>query len=234
MEPPSPDTIRTKSDAPRPKKSPLNRNYVAFLVALAFSIAAMSSLQIYALFFLQDVVGLENPANGADLIVIVIAVSAGLAVVPAGRLADRLGRDRLFFFAGGSGAVGATLLIFVSSIGPVLFIGVIIGVAIGLFITLTWTVANDLVTYADAARDLGYTSIATLIGAAIARFAGVGIDIINDLSENLGYKAMLVSVALAFVLSAVLLAKVVRDTLRIDELSTGVPQEPHEVVIAPD
>ena len=24
------------------------------------------------------------------------------------------------------------------------------------------------------------------------------------------------------------------DTLRIDELSTGVPQEPHEVVIAPD
>ena len=234
MEPPSPDAIRTKSDAPRPKKSPLNRNYVAFLVALAFSLAAMSSMQIYALFFLQDVVGLENPANGADLLVIVIVVSAGLAVVPAGRLADRLGRDRLFFFAGGSGAVGATLLIFVSSIGPVLFIGVIIGVAIGLFITLTWTVANDLVTHADAARDLGYTSIATLIGAAIARFAGVGIDIINDLSENLGYKAMLVSVALAFVLSAVLLAKVVRDTLRIDELSTGVPQEPHEVVIAPD
>ena len=106
--------------------------------------------------------------------------------------------------------------------------------AIGLFLTLTWTVANDLVTHADAARELGYTSIATLIGAAMARFAGVGIDIINDLSENLGYKAMLVSVALAFVLSAVLLAKVVRDTLRIDELSTGVPQEPHEVVIAPD
>lgn len=220
--------------AARPKKAALSRNYVAFLVALAFAIAAMSSMQIYALFFLQDVVGLENPADGADLIVIVIVVSAGLAVVPAGRLADRLGRDKLFFFAGSMGALGSTLLLFVSSIGPVLFIGVIVGVAIGLFLTLTWTVANDLVRRSDAARELGYTSIATLIGASIARFAGVGIDIVNDLSENLGYKVMLVSVALAFIMSAVLLAKVVRDSIRIDEPAQGEAQEPHEVAIAPD
>jgi MFS family permease len=180
------------------------------------------------------VVGLANPADGADLIVIVIVVSAGLAVVPAGRLADRLGRDKLFFFAGSMGALGSTLLLFVSSIGPVLFIGVIIGVAIGLFLTLTWTVANDLVRRSDAARELGYTSIATLIGASIARFAGVGIDIVNDLSENLGYKVMLISVALAFIMSAVLLAKVVRDSIRIDEPAQGEAQEPQEVAIAPD
>ncbi|MCH8115155.1 MAG: MFS transporter [Chloroflexi bacterium] len=215
----------------RPKKATISRSYVAFLIALAFALAAMSSLQIYALFFLQDVVGLENPADGADLLVIIIVVAAGLAVVPAGWLADRLGRDKLFFFAGACGATGATLLLFVSSLGPVLFIGVIIGVTIGLFLTLTWTVANDLVSRTSAARELGYTSIATLSGAVVARFAGVGIDVVNERSENLGYKVMLVSVALAFALSAVLLAKVARDAVRVD----GQPRkEAHEAAAAPD
>lgn len=203
--------------AARPKKANISRTYIAFLIALAFAIAAMSSMQIYALFFLQDVVGLENPADGADLLVIIVVVAAVLVVLPAGWLADRIGRDKLFFFAGTSGAIGSALLLFVSSIGPVLLVGVIIGVTIGLFLTLTWAAANDLVSRASAAKELGYTSIATLIGAAAARFAGVGIDELNDLSENLGYKVMLVLIALAFALSAVLLAKVARNTVRVDE-----------------
>ena len=35
--------------------------YGWFLFSLTFVIAAMSSMQVYALFFLQDVVGLDNP-----------------------------------------------------------------------------------------------------------------------------------------------------------------------------
>jgi len=211
----------------RPEKTGVSRNYVAFLIALVFAIAAMSSMQIYALFFLQDVVGLENPANGADKLVVIIVITAALAVVPAGRLSDRFGRDRLFFFAGLNGALASTLLLFASSIGPVLLIGVIIGVSIGLFLTLTWAVANDLVSRTSTARELGYTSIATLTGAAIARFAGVGIDAMNGVSENLGYRLMLVSVAVAFILSAVLLSKVARDAVSVgDPIGKDSPDAP--------
>ena len=217
----------------RPKKAAISRNYIAFLIALAFAIAAMSSMQIYALFFLQDVVGLENPADGADLLVVIIIVAAVLAVVPAGWLADRLGRDKLFFFAGACGATGATLLLFVNSIGPVLFIGVLIGVTIGLFLTLTWTVANDLVRRGSAARELGYTSIATLAGAAIARFAGVGIDVANDRSENLGYKMLLISVALAFALAAVLLARVAQNAASSGKPPRKESQETHGATASP-
>jgi YNFM family putative membrane transporter len=165
-------------------------------------------MQIYALFFLQDVVGLENPANGADQLVVIIAGSAGITVLPAGLMADRFGRDKLFFIAGTLGAISSALLLFVDSLGPVLLIGVLIGLAVGLLLTLTWVVANDLVSKQSAAKELGYTSIATLTGAALARFSGVGIDILNEVSENLGYQAILVSVSAAFIISSLLLSRV--------------------------
>jgi len=188
----------------------LSKSYSIFLVALAFSIAALSSLQMYALFFLQDVVGLANPADGADLLVIVVIATAVFTVIPAGKLADRFGRGTLFFIAGLSGVAGSTLLLFVNSIVPVLGIGAILGFSAGLFLTLTWTVANGLVSRIAAGKELGYTSIATLAGSAAARFAGIGIDQLNNLSQNLGYKAMLVAVAIAFVVATVLLARVAK------------------------
>jgi MFS family permease len=201
----------SKSDSPAqasPTQSRITGSYLAFLIALAFAIAAMSSMQIYALFFLQDVVGLENPADGADLLVVIIVVSAALTVLPAGFMSDRFGRTNLFILAGVCGVTSSLLLLFVGSIGPVLAIGVVIGIAVGLFMTLTWAVANDLVSRASAAKELGYTSVATLVGASAARFAGIGIDELNTVSENLGYKAILVGVAISFALAAVILAKV--------------------------
>ena len=211
-------TLRNPSvdnDKPKPRVN-LSKNYITFLIALAFSIAALSSLQIYALFFLQDVVGLANPADGADLLVIIVIAMAVFTVLPAGKLADRFGKGTLFFLAGLSGVAGSTLLLFVNSLVPVLGIGAILGFSAGLFLTLTWTVANDLVSRIAAGKELGYTSIATLAGSAAARFAGIGIDELNNLSENLGYKAMLVAVALAFVIATVLLARVVKDLQQND------------------
>jgi MFS family permease len=219
------------SDSKGSRRIRISRSYFAFLVALAFTIAAMSSMQIYALFFLQDVVGLDNPADGADILIVVIVLSAGITVLPAGYLSDRVGRSNLFVVAGGSGVTASLLLLFVSSIGPVLAIGVVVGVSVGLFMTLTWAVANDLVSRASAAKELGYTSIATLAGAAAARFAGIGIDELNDVSENLGYKAILIAVATAFALAAVILARVARDTSIIGRV---VPLESSPVPSAPD
>ena len=200
------------SKATTDSTSGISRSYLAFLIALSFGIAAMSSMQIYALFFLQDVAGLENPADGADLLVVAIVAAAALTVLPAGRLADRWGRTSLFIFAGAAGVISSLLLLFVSSIGPVLAIGVVIGISVGLFMTLTWAVANDLVSRSAAAKELGYTSVAALVGAVGARFAGVGIDELNNISENLGYKMILIAVAVSFAFSALILAKISKNS----------------------
>lgn len=220
------------ADKTRAPKAPISHGYLAFLVALAFAIAAMSSMQIYALFFLQDVVGLENPADGADLLVVVIVVSAGLTVLPAGYLSDRIGRSNLFALAGATGVISSLLLILVDTIDQVMVIGVIVGITVGLFMTLTWAVANDLVSRTAAARELGYTSIAVFAGAAAARLAGIGIDELNELNEKndeqeyLGYKAILVSVAIAYALSALILSRLTKNPQMIEsagEIDSGEP-----------
>jgi Na+/melibiose symporter-like transporter len=186
------------------------RTYAWFLFSLAFVIAAMSSMQVYALFFLQDVVGLANPADEAARLVIVVGLATALTVYPAGMLADRIGRDRMMMLAGGLGALGAAILLSVNSLTAVLLDGVIIGMSVGMFLSGTWVLANDMVSSKHAARDLGLTSIAILIGSSVARVAGVGIDALNSRSPTLGYQVMLISIAIAFVLAAAMLTYVSR------------------------
>ncbi|MEX0926751.1 MAG: MFS transporter [Dehalococcoidia bacterium] len=199
-------------EAPRHHVTPRRSGgvYAWFLVSLAFVIAAMSSMQVYALFFLQDVVGLPNPANGADLLVIVTVGITALTVIPAGVLTDRIGRDRLLVLAGLIGATGALMLLTVSSLSGAMVAGAVLGLSVGIFLSVTWALANDLVPKRSAARDLGLTSIAALVGAAIARISGLGIDALNHRSPTLGYEVLLVGCAIAFVVAAVMLGRVAR------------------------
>jgi MFS family permease len=180
-------------------------SYIGFLASLAFVIAAMSSMQVYSIPFLEDAVGLDNPARGAAVLALVVALATAVIAVPAGRLTDRFGHRALLLAAGLAGAAGALLLIMAGSLLHVMLIGILVGLSIGTFVSVTWAMANSMVAKTMAARDLGYTGIATLAGAAIARFAGPGIDVLNAHTPELGYKAMLTAIALAFLVAPVLL-----------------------------
>ncbi len=180
--------------------------YGWFLFSLTFVIAAMSSMQVYALFFLQDVVGIENPAKEASLLAGAVVLSTAATVLPAGYIADRIGRSAILIVGGGLGAAGAAVLLFVDSFAAVVLDGVLIGCSVGIMLSVTWTVANDMVSGRRAARDLGLTGIAMLVGSSLARVAGVGIDALNDQSDGLGYQVMLISICIAFVVAAIMLA----------------------------
>ena len=198
--------VRHEQDA-----RPLNLNKVTFgwfLFSLTFVIAAMSSMQVYAFFFLQDVVGIDNPAGEASMVAGAVVLSTAATVLPAGYVADRIGRSWILILGGCLGAVGAGLLLIVDSLLAILLDGLLIGCSVGIMLTVTWTVANDMVSGRRAARDLGLTGIAMLVGSALARVAGVGIDALNDRSDGLGYQVMLISVCIAFVVAAIMLAVV--------------------------
>lgn len=180
-------------------------NYLRFLVALTVVIAGFSALQLYSFFYLEDVIGLENPADGALRVLIATAVATGLTVMPAGRLADRFGRDPMIYAGGLLGIVATVILIFSTSIVLVVFVGALIGIVIGLFLTVSWALANDLVSRKNAARDLGYASIAVLIGSAISRISGLGVDRLNQAQDALGYQVVLGAVAMSFLIASALM-----------------------------
>lgn len=179
--------------------------YFLFLLSLVFVIAAMSAMQVYSIPFLEDAVGLENPARGAALLALAVALSTAVVAVPAGRLQDRIGHRPLLLAAGVSGAAAALLLMGVHTLIQVMFAGLVAGFSIGIFISVTWAMANRLVPRTAAARKLGYTGMATLAGAALARVGGPGIDALNAGTPELGYRVMLGGTAVAFLITPALL-----------------------------
>ncbi len=186
------------------------RPYIWFLVSMTFVIAALSAMQTYSIPFLKHAVGLENPARGAAVLALTTAIVTAISAIPAGKLQDRFGHKAILVFGGLCGAFGALMLLLAHSLLAVTLIGIPIGISIGVFISVTWALANGLVRRSAAARDLGYTGVATLFGAAVARMAGPGIDALNNRSQDLGYHVMLGAIALSFTVTPLLLMRLGR------------------------
>ena len=195
--------------APDARKEP-RHGFGLFLVALTVIVAGMSSMSVYAVFYMEDMVAPENPAEGLLLVMAVMVPTVGLTVMPAGRLSDRIGRTRTLVAAGLLGAFGVLLLAFVPKLPVVLVAAVPIAISIAASFTVLWAYANDLVAPGSAARDLGLTGLAFLVGGVLARFAGFGVDALNSQSENLGYRVLLFVIAAAFVLMPIVLQRLSR------------------------
>ena len=191
--------------------------YYLFLLAMAFVIAALSATQTNALFFVQDVIGLENPAQGGNYILGSLIISAAVVVYPAGKLSDHIGRGVLLLISGllGAGGVLSMLLLNAHSLIEVIPGVIAIGFSVGIYLSVGWAVANDLVRRSTAARDLSLTSISGLVGAIAGRSSGFFIGGLNDRGlefgiEYLGYSVMLGSTCLAFLISGITFWLVVR------------------------
>jgi MFS family permease len=198
--------------------------YLRFLVAMSFVISAMSALQIYSFFYLEDVIGLENASEGGILVLLATGAATALTVLPAGKLCDRVGRSRMLYVGAGLGVLACVILIFARSLVVVVMDGVLVGVAIGIFLTVSWTIANDLVRQRNAARDLGYASIAVFIGAAVSRVAGIGVDRLNEVHFALGYQAVLIAVAAGFIVSVVMMGRLHSGPAAARALSGGASE----------
>ncbi len=182
-------------------------SYLRFLVALTVVITGFSALQLYSFFYLEDVIGLENPSQGGLVILIAISVTTALTVLPAGRLTDRIGRDPMLVTGGVLGVMATVILIFAGSLLVVALVGILVGAAIGVFLTVSWALANDLVSKRHAARDLGFASVAVLIGSTASRISGLGVDRLNQAQDGLGYQVVLGAVAFCFVITVALMTR---------------------------
>jgi len=182
-----------------------DRDFIIFLISRLLIFMALATIQTFALFYLKDVIGLANPATATADLLIAAGIGMLLAVYPAGRLSDRIGRCPVVISSGLLGAGGILVIFFTSSYSMVIAGGAIIGTATGAFMSSNWALATDLIPFSEGARYLGLTNLATAGGAALARLIGPAIDYFNRYDVGLGYQVMLGACFVYFVVGSLLL-----------------------------
>lgn len=182
-----------------------DRDFIIFLISRLLIFMALATIQTFALFYLKDVIGLANPATATADLLIAAGVGMLIAVYPAGRLSDRIGRRPVVISSGLLGAGGILVIFFSTSYGMVIVGGAIIGTATGAFMSSNWALATDLIPGGEGARYLGLTNLATAGGAALARLIGPVIDYFNRYGDGLGYQVMLGACFIYFVVGSLLL-----------------------------
>jgi len=174
------------------------KQFAWFLLSRFLFILPITAIQSFAFFYMQDGIGMENPASATAQLVAIIAVAILVLVYPAGLLSDRVGRKPIMIVAGLFGAVGAILLMFAASFVQVLAFGSLIGVSVGLYLSSSWAFAADISSGEEPGKYLGLTNLATAGGAAMARVNGPVIDLFNGMNRGTGYVALFAICALSF------------------------------------
>jgi len=170
------------------------RRYADFLWWLGSRLLILIGINLvrnFAILFVQEVLQLPDAIAATGTLLAILAVAIAVVVYPAGFFSDRFGRKPLHYFAGIVGAIGAFLLIFTRGYDDLFIYGGIIGVAIGVFLSVNWALATDLIPPAEAARYLGISNLATAGAGVLANlFGGPLIDIFNAQQPGLGYTVL--------------------------------------------
>ena len=183
------------------------KKFAWFVIALSISVTSLSSLQTFAIYFVSDVVIQNNPAQTITFIILVLCITIGTIVIPSGYISDKIGKKPLLLLASISGILGPSLMIPFHTVIPVLLGCSLIGISVGLIISLFWAVANDLVPKNYAGRTLGFSAVAFLIGSGLARSSGFLVDWLNTQNHNWGYYFLLLLSSICFFISPLIVLK---------------------------
>jgi MFS family permease len=194
-------------------------DYSRLLVSRFLILLGVYAVQNFALYYVRDWLGLPRPSEVTGNLMATIGLALTALVFPAGWLSDRIGRKALNVAAGGLAALGILLLAFARHLWGLYLFGGLIGAATGVFLSVNWAWATDLIPGDQAGKYLGLSNLATAGAGAFSRLAGPLIDGVNALrpGTNLGYP---VTFALA---SALTLAGALW-MLRIEERPSDHPE----------
>lgn len=174
--------------------------------------AAAISVRTFLLNYLQDVLHLSPAETHALSSRIILLLGAGvfLLVLPAGAVADRIGRRPLLLTAGLLAASGALLFIFLRDVNLLFIAGGLIAAGAGIFTSASWALATDIVPKGEGALYLGLANIATVLGSISGRLGGPVIDGLNQLTgtSTTGYMVVFGLAALFFAGSSLAVLKI--------------------------
>lgn len=180
-----------------------------WLIASRFLILlGLYAVQGFAQYFIHDVLKASNPAQVTGDLMFSIGLALMVLVFPAGYLSDRIGRKRLNVVAGLLAALGIFLLLFATNYTRLMIFGTIIGTGTGIFVSVNWALATDLIPKREAGKYLGFSNLATAGAGAASRLGGPLIDFFNARQPGQGYSLLFVLACLCVLAGTALLAKV--------------------------
>ena len=185
-------------------------NLILVLITFSFTLLAFSSLQSYAVFLLQDVLKLDNPAPMLTGVIIVLGISIGLSMIPAGKLSDKYNRKIIIIIGGIIGSLSCFAIIIFHSPISVLILCSGIGISVGSMFGTIWALTNDVISRKNAGNQIGLLAIGFLFSGIGARFAGILIDYLNNIRLNLGYFSLIAFAGICFII-APLAASIIKD-----------------------
>jgi MFS family permease len=157
------------------------RSYVWLLVSRLLFLIAGSLIVNFVLIYLGRAYGMSKAeANSMYVAVLIVVVATSvLAILPASRLSDRIGRKPLIFAACAGGALGAAIIALTPSI-PVALVGAaLFGSANGSFLAVDWALMTDIIPRASAGRYMGMSNVATgSAGPLSLAIGGIVLDLV--------------------------------------------------------
>jgi MFS family permease len=190
------------------------RDFAWLMVSRLFFLMAPVGISTYALNFIRFTFHYSEGKASlySSALQAVVVVFAAVMSLTAGFLAERYGKKRLVSAACLIGAVGSALLIFAPSLIWILAFGVVVGISLGVFLSVDWAFMTDLIPKAEAGRYMGVSNIATASAGFIARpILGPIIDgFNNNRTSSVGYRVMF-GIVTGFYLIAFLTLRPVRE-----------------------
>ena len=158
------------------------RSYVWLLFSRLLFLGGGALLANFVLIFLGRALGMgKEAANQTQLLVLAVVVVANLiAVVPASRISDRIGRKPVIWAACGIGAVGIAIAAVAPNVPVALVGGFLFGASAGSFLAVDWALMTDIIPRASAGRYMGLSNVATASATTLGlAIGGVVLDVVT-------------------------------------------------------
>lgn len=186
--------------------------YARLLVSRFLILLGIYAVQAFAQYYIRDRLQVPDPAAVTGNLMATIGLALTVLVFPAGYLSDRFGRLRLNQIAGILAALGILMLIPIRTVPPLYVAGTVIGAATGIFLSVNWALATDLIPQDEAGKYLGLSNLATAGAGAASRLGGPLIDGLNAFHPGafLGYPVLMLLAAISIVVGVLLAGRLSR------------------------
>ncbi len=189
------------------------RSYVWLVASRLFFLMAGGILFAYVVIYLKNVFGYDESGAGAvnGAMLVVVAIGNLIAVVPASRLSDRVGRKPVIYVACLIGAIGVGITAFAPNVAVAILGAGLFGMSAGTFLSVDWALMTDIIPRISAGRYMGLSNVATgsapLFAAAIG---AVAFDVTTRLAgDAVAPRAAFLVAVFMYGVSALLLRPVV-------------------------